>query len=319
MQIGLHIGKYDWAGGAVQIGPTLAAIATTAEAAGLANLWVMDHLFQLGEQFGVVHGPAEGPMLEGYSTIAYLAGVTRRIQLGLLVTAAFYRHPGILAKTVSTIDVLSGGRALLGLGAGWYEREACGLGIPFPPLPERFERLEETLQIVRQMWSGDTSPFEGRYYRLAEPLNQPRPLSQPGPPILIGGGGERRTLRLAAQYADMWNMPIPSPLHLPAFGVLAARGESRAARYSLEVLERKLDILREHCAALGRDEATITKTVVTYLDLGPQGASTAAVIDLCGALAALGFQQLIINLPDAHTLAPIEQLGREIVPAVAAL
>lgn len=317
MQIGLHIGKYAWPGVSAPIGPTLAAIATMAEDAGLASLWVMDHLFQLGEQYGVVHGPAEAPMLEGYSTIAYLAGVTRRIQLGLLVTAAFYRHPGLLAKTVSTIDVLAGGRAVLGLGAGWYEREARGLGIPFPPLPERFERLEETLQIVRKMWAGDTSPFDGRHYRLAEPINQPPPLRTP--PILIGGGGEKRTLRLVAQYADMWNIPIPSPLSLPAFGVLAARGDSRAARYSLDVLARKLEVLRQHCVDLGRDEAAITKTVVTYLDLGPRGAGSAEVIDLCGALAGMGFQQLIVNLPDAHTLAPIEQLGRDVVPAVAAL
>lgn len=319
MQIGLHIGKYAWPGGAAQIGPTLAAIATTAEAAGLASLWVMDHLFQLGEQYGVVHGPAEAPMLEGYSTIAYLAGVTRRIRLGLLVTSAFYRHPGVLAKTISTIDVLAGGRAVLGLGAGWYAREAKGLGIPFPPLRERFERLEETLQIVRKMWSGDTTPFNGHHYQLAEPLNNPQPLSQPGPPILIGGGGERRTLRLVAQYADAWNIPIPSPLSLPAFGVLAARGGSREMRYSLDVLERKLAILRRHCAELGRDDSAITKTVVTYLQLGPQGASAAEVIDLCEALAGLGFRQLIVNLPDAHTLVPIERLGQDILPAVAAL
>lgn len=319
MRVGLHIGKFDWPGGAAQIGPTLAAIATTAEAAGLSSLWVMDHLFQLGEQYGAVHGPVDAPMLEGYSTIAYLAGLTRRISLGLLVTSAFYRHPGILAKTVSTIDVLSGGRAYLGLGAGWFEREARGLGVPFPPLRERFERLEETLQIVRRMWDGDASPFVGRHYQLDEPLNRPAPLRRPGPPILIGGGGERRTLRLVAQYADAWNAVIPSPLDLPEFGVLRAEGEGREARYSLDRLAHKLGVLRRHCEELGRPYESIEKTVVTYLRLGRGGMGPDEAVDLLAALGGLGFSHVIINLPEAHTLEPIELLGRKIAPAVAGL
>src|SRR5262245_54358537 len=178
MRVGLHIGKFHWPGSPGNIGTTLAEIARAADASGFDSLWVMDHLFQLGDQYGLVHGPIDAPMLEGYSTIAYLAGVTQRIRLGILVTCAFYRYPGMLLKTATTVDVLSGGRTYLGLGAGWFEREAAGLGIPFPPLRERFERLEETLQIARHMWAGNRTPFVGKHYQLAEPLNNPQPLSR---------------------------------------------------------------------------------------------------------------------------------------------
>lgn len=316
MHIGLHIGKFDWAGGPASIGPRLAEIARTAEAAGMYSLWVMDHLFQLGTRYGVVHGPVTAPMLEGYSTIAYLAGVTRRIKLGLLVTCPFYRHPGVLVKTASTVDVLAGGRTYLGLGAGWFEREAVGLGISFPPLRERYERLEETVQIARHMWAGNTSAYFGKHYRLEEPLNAPQPLSQPHPPILIGGGGEQKTLRLVARYADACNFVIPSPLSLAEFGDLRAREGGRAARYSLAVLRHKLAVLAEHCAAVGRPYDAIERTVVTYIKLGPGAMSAAEVIDLCGALAELGFSHVIFNVPNVDTLVPLEQLGREIIPVV---
>jgi len=198
MQVGLHITGFSWPDGAAGIGPTLAKTARAADDAGIASISVMDHFFQLGGPFGA----ADEPMLEGYTTLGYLAGLTRRAQLHLLVTGVTYRHPGILAKVVSTLDVLSGGRAALGIGAAWNEREHLGLGVPFPPLAERFERLEETLQIVRQMWSDDNGPYHGKHYQLAEALNAPQPLQRPHPPILVGGGGERKTLRLVARYAD---------------------------------------------------------------------------------------------------------------------
>jgi F420-dependent oxidoreductase-like protein len=319
MHIGLHIGKFDWPGGQATIGQRLAEIAQTADAVGLYSLWVMDHLFQLGTQYGAIHGPIDAPMLEGYSTLAYLAALTRRIRLGLLVACPCFRHPGVLLKTASTVDVLAGGRTYLGLGVGWFAREAVGLGIPFPPLGERYKRLEETLQIARQIWSGDHRPYLGAHYQLLEPINSPQPLSQPHPPILIGGGGERRTLRLVAQYADACNFVIGSPLDQETFGQARARGASRDERYSLGTLRHKLSVLAQHCDAVGRPYDTIERTVVTYIALGPGAMSAAEVIDLCAALAELGFGHVIFNIPDAHTIKPLEQLGRDIIPALRAL
>src|SRR5205085_7858113 len=178
MRIGLQVPSFTWPGGTAEIGARLAQIGRTADDAGFYSLWVMDHFFQIG-----MVGPPENAMLEGYSALSYLAGVTKHVKLGTLVTGVHYRHPGILVKTVTTLDVLSGGRAYLGIGAAWHEREAIGLGVPFPPLGERFRRLEETLQIAHQMWSGSVAPYQGRYYQLAEPLNSPPPLSKPHPPI----------------------------------------------------------------------------------------------------------------------------------------
>src|SRR5207249_6782506 len=201
MKIGLQIPSFTWPGGPSQIAPTLARIGRAAEEAGFASLWVMDHFFQIG-----MVGPPEEPMLEGYSALSYLAGVTRHVKLGTMVTGVTYRYPGILVKTITTLDVLSGGRAYLGIGAAWNEADHVGLGVPFPPLAERFERLEETLQIVHQMWSGDEKPYNGKYYHLARLLNSPQTVQRPHPPILIGGSGERKTLRLVAQYGDACNL-----------------------------------------------------------------------------------------------------------------
>ena len=201
MKIGLQIPSFTWPGGPEKIGRKLAEIARTAEHAGFVSLWVMDHFFQIG---GV--GPVENEMLESYATLAYLAGLTKKVKLGAMVTGVVYRHPGILIKTVTTLDVLSGGRAYLGIGAAWNEQEAHGLGIPFPPLKERFERLEETLQIAHLMWSGKQDPFEGKYYHTRPASQQPATLSKPHPPILIGGMGEKKTLRLVAKYADACNL-----------------------------------------------------------------------------------------------------------------
>jgi F420-dependent oxidoreductase-like protein len=185
MKIGLQVPSFTWPGGPSQLAPLLARIRQTADQAGFASLWVMDHFFQIA----MLGKPAE-PMLEGYSALNFLAAVTKRVRLGTLVTGVIYRYPAILIKTVTALDVLSGGRAYLGIGAAWYEREALGLGIPFPPLRERFERLEETLQIAKHMWSDKTTPYHGKYYQLAEPLNSPQALSKPHPPILVGGAGE---------------------------------------------------------------------------------------------------------------------------------
>jgi F420-dependent oxidoreductase-like protein len=309
MKVGLHIGKFDWPGSPENIGPKLAEIAKTADDAGFFSIWVMDHLFQLGEQYGIIHGPEEGEMLEGYATISYMAGVTKKIKLGLLVSCNFFREPGLLVKTISTIDVLSGGRAYLGLGAGWFERESVGLGFDFPPLKERFTRLEETLQIVKQMWAGDFQPYNGKHYQLAEPINSPQPLTKPRPPILIGGGGEKKTLRLVAQYADACNFVIYSQLE--DAGVLQETREDSLAR-----LDRKMKILEKHCQDVGRPFEEIEKTVVTYIKIAPDATTTDDVKLLCSQLTDMGFDHVIFNMPNVHEIAPLKIMGEEVIPFV---
>jgi len=237
-------------------------------------------------------------MLEGYSALSYLAGLTKRVRLGTLVTGVHYRHPGILVKTVTTLDVLSGGRAYLGIGAGWNEQESRGLGVPFPPLKDRFEQLEEALQIAHQMWKGDRAPFNGKHYQLTDPLNSPPALAQPHPPIMIGGGGEQKTLRLVAQYADACNL---------------------FARMGDDVLRTKLDILRGHCEAVGRPYDAIERTALNTVNIAPSAMSAADVIASCQSLAKLGFQHVIFNMPNVHDLTPLETFGREIIPALADL
>jgi F420-dependent oxidoreductase-like protein len=310
MRVGLPIGKFHWPGSPANIGEKLAEIARTADDMGFYSLWVMDHLFQLGSRYGTFHGPVEAPMLEGYSTISYLAALTRRIKIGLLVTCNSYRDPGLLVKIVSTIDVLSGGRAYLGIGAGWFEREAKGLGIAFPSLRERFERLEETLQIAKQMWAGNVKSFEGKHYQLAEPLNNPQPLSKPHPPILIGGGGEKKTLRLVAKYADACNFVIGTTLK-EAGDLIESREKS------LEYLRRKLAVLEQHCSDIGQSYNYIEKTVATYIKLAPDAMDTTEVIELCRQLADLGFQHVIFNMPNVHEIKPLEIIGNEVIPTVA--
>src|SRR5437763_5390691 len=225
MDLELHLSRFDWAGGPSGIGPGVADLARRAEAIGVRTLSFMDHYFQMDWM-----APAEDPMLEGYTALGFVAGCTDRLRLRLLVTGVTYRHPGLLAKTVTTLDVVSGGRAELGIGGAWYEREHRGLGVPFPPVAERLERLEEAIQICNQMWSDDDGPFEGRHYRLEETLCSPPPVSRPRPRILIGGAGERKTLRLVAQYADACNI----------FG-------------GVDEITHKLDVLRRHCGDVGRD------------------------------------------------------------------
>ena len=221
MKLGVHLVNFSLSGGPETIGPTLAATGRAAEEAGLDNLSFMDHYLQLEFLAG-----AEDPMLEGYTALGFLAAHTTSVELQLLMTGVTYRHPGLLAKIVSTLDVLSGGRAALGIGAAWYEREHRALGVPFPPLAERFERLEETLQIVHQMWGADDGPFQGTHYQLAETINSPQPLRRPHPPIMVGGGGEQKTLRLVAKYADACNV-FAGAGNGPERGGAQARGAAR--------------------------------------------------------------------------------------------
>ena len=277
----------------------LAEIARTVDEQGFASIWVMDHFFQIGtadRSRGL--GPAEDEMLESYSALAYMAGFTKRATLGALVTGVIYRYPGLLVKTVTTLDVLSGGRAVLGLGAAWNEREAHGLGVPFPPVKERFERLEEALQIAKQMWSDNNGPYIGKYFQLAETLCIPQPVTKPRPPILIGGIGEKKTLRLVAQYADACNI---------------------FARMGNNTVQRKLDILKRHCEKVGRDYNEIEKTTLSNVHLAPGRMTAKDVIEECRDLAALGVQHCIFNMPNVQDIKPLEIFGREIIPVVAGL
>lgn len=294
MKLGLQIVRFDWPGYPANIGSKLAEIGKTADAAGFDSIWVMDHFFQMDmPDMGL---KPEEPMLDGYTALSYLAAVTERARLGTMVTGINYRHAGHLLKIVSNLDVLSGGRANLGIGAGWYEREAKGLGFPFPPLKERFERLEEVLQIVKQVWSGDFSAYEGQHFQLAEPMNNPQPLSKPHPPILIGGAGEKKTLRLVAQYADACNL---------------------FAFMSNEELSRKLDVLKRHCDDVGRDHNEIEKTALGFVALGEGGMSVPEVITMCRGLADAGIDTFIFSMGNVHDITPIETIGREVIPAVA--
>jgi F420-dependent oxidoreductase-like protein len=293
MRIGLQVPNFSWNGGPAELGAKLVEIARAADQAGFASLWVMDHFFQIP-----MVGEAEMEMLEGYSTLGFLAGATRNVKLGTLVTGITYRHPGVLAKTISTLDVLSGGRAYLGIGAAWFDREHRGLGVPFPPLAERFERLEETLQIVRQMWSDDAGPYRGRHYQLAETLCVPAPLSRPHPPILIGGLGERKTLRLVARYADACNL----------FDFIGPKE-----------LARKLDVLRRHCDDEKRPYDEIEKTTLGTALLVEGRQSPGDIVGHCETLAGLGIQHAIFNLPNVDAISPLTTFGEEIIPAVAGL
>lgn len=293
MKFGLQVPNFTWKDGAGSIGPCLAEIATTADQGGFDSLWVMDHFFQIPNV-----GQVDEPMLESYSALSFMAAHTKRARLGTMVTGVIYRHPGILVKTVSTLDVLSGGRAYLGIGAAWNEYESHGLGIPFPPVKERFERLEETLQIATQMWSGQVGSFEGKYYHLEQTLNRPQPISKPHPPILIGGTGEKRTLRLVAKYADACNL----------FG-----------RLGPEVLGRKLDILKRHCDEVGREYAEIEKTVLDTVNLSEGNTTPAQLVDHCKQLNKMGFQHVIVNMPNVSEIKPLEIIARQVIPEIRAL
>ena len=289
MRIGLQVPSFTWPGGAPKIAATLADIARTADDAGFYSLWVMDHFFQIH-----MVGPKEQEMLEGYTTLGYLAAVTKKVKLGTMVTGVTYRYPGILVKSMTTLDVLSGGRGYFGIGAAWNEEESKGLGTPFPPLGTRFELLEEALQIAKQMWSDNNGPYHGKHNQLAETLCVPQPISRPYPPILVAGGGEKKTLRLVAQYADACNL----------FGDPAT-------------VKAKLDILKQHCVDVGRDYNSIEKTTLGTVHLAPGKMTAKDVIAQCKAMSDIGVQHVLFNLPNVHELKPLEIFGKEIIPAVA--
>jgi F420-dependent oxidoreductase-like protein len=290
VKLGLHISNFTWPEGPARLGPVLADIASSADRAGFERISVMDHVWQIQ-----VQGPPEWEMLEAYTTLGFLAAHTSTAKLLTLVTGVTYRDPGLLAKIVTTLDVLSGGRAVLGIGAAWNEEESKGLGLFFPSTKERFERLEETLRVCRQMFDGDDSPFEGRHYRLSRTLNSPAPLSRPRLPILVGGGGEKKTLRLVAQYADGCNL-FPS-----------------------NEVQHKLDVLKQHCEDVGRDYDEIEKTVLYRFDLGENGERVGDIIEDLRGLAALGFTVGHGTLRNAWDTKQFEIFAKEIVPAAEAL
>jgi F420-dependent oxidoreductase-like protein len=296
MKLGIAVADFSWPGGPDSIGPTLSRVARAADEAGLDSLWVMDHFFQIR----ITGRPPEDPMLEAYATLGFLAGQTSRIRLGTMVTSVAYRHPGVLIKSATALDVLSGGRLIFGVGAGapfnpepqgpGTSSEVEGLGIPFPSLAERFERLEEVLQIAHQMWRGDESPYEGRHYRLVRPLNSPNSVQRPHPPILIGGSGEQKTLRLVARYADACNL-----FDLPGSGFA-------------DNLRHKLRVLREHCDAENRDYSDIEKTVTSFFDPGDPP------LDHLRELADLGIDHVVASMPG-----PWDERAIETVASLAAV
>jgi len=287
MQIGLQIPDFTRPEGPATLGAALADVARTADDAGFDWVAVMDHFFQIGSV-----GPADHDMLEAYTTLGFLAAHTSHAKLVTLVTGVHYRTAGLLAKTITTLDVLSGGRAWLGIGAGWNEEESRGLGFGFPPVATRFEQLEETLQICLRMWEGDQSPYKGKHFDLERPLNVPQALQRPHPPIMIGGGGEKKTLRYVAKYADACNL------------------------FGTPDVGHKLDVLKEHCEREGRDYDSITKTVYYRFDTS---AGAQKIVDDLGALAELGFQGALGVVMDVYSIKPLEIIGSEVIPAVASL
>ena len=289
MKVGLHISDFTWDGGAEELRFRLADIAQRAELAGVDRISVMDHVWQIGPI-----GPPEHEMLEAYTALGWLAAKTERVKLLTMVTAVVYREPGLLAKAMTTLDVLSGGRSILGIGAAWNEDEARGLGLPFPPTAERFERLEEAILICKQMWSGSDAPFEGRHYHLARTLNSPQVLSRPHPPILIGGAGEKKTLRLVARYADACNIAVYDP--------------AQAAH--------KLEVLREHCVTEGRDYGEIEKTAQTRFDLGENGENVQRTIEGLHEVAEMGFTVAHGSLLGVSKNRQFDLFAERIIPAL---
>jgi F420-dependent oxidoreductase-like protein len=287
VRIGIHYANFTHPDWDTRLAHRLTETARVADQGGASLFTVMDHWFQM-ENLG---GPSE-PMLEGYTTLGYLAGQTENVRLSLLVTGTTYRHPGLLAKIVTTLDVLSRGRAMLGIGAAWYDREHAGLGVPFPSTAERFERLEETLQVVGQMWSADDGAYEGKHYRLAETVNVPPPVQRPHPPILIGGSGERKTLRMVAQYADACNLFGESP----------------------DVVRHKLEVLRRHCDDLGRDYDSIEKTMIA---MGDPVADTDAFLASMGEYAALGISLITLMPPTDDPVGWTATVCEDVAPRLA--
>jgi len=290
VKIGLQINDFTWSGGAKEIGPTLGKIARSADQAGFDLIGVMDHFFQIGSL-----GPPEREMLEAYTTLGYLAANTSRARLLTIVTGAVYRYPGVIAKIVTTLDVLSGGRGMLGIGAGWNEYEAKSLGIPFPPVAERFDWLEDTLRLCLQMWKGDESRLDGKKFVFERPLNSPQSVTRPHPPIMIGGMGEQKTLRLVAKYANACNLfPTPQVAH-------------------------KLDVLKRHCEREKRNYDEIEKTTMFHFDVGDRGENVGQIVQRLRGLSRMGFTTAIGGVKDVSKIKPLEVMARELIPAVAAI
>jgi len=292
MKIGLHVPVFAWPGGPEALADHLANVARAAEQAGFGQITVMDHYFALA--------PDEGyrlPMLEAYTALGFIAGVTATIRLGVQVTGVTYRHPGILIKSMTTLNVLSKGRAFFGIGAAWFEKEHHAFGVPFPPLKERFERLEETLQLAHQAFRGDASPFRGRYYQLEEPFLSPMPVTRPRPRIQVGGSGERKTLRMVAQYGDACHINAPDP--------------SAAAH--------KLEVLREHCRAVGRNYDEIEIIGGLRVNVEQDGSNADQVVELASGLGEAGFDMVTMALPEVYNLKAIEVLGERVIPRVASI
>jgi F420-dependent oxidoreductase-like protein len=291
VKLGLQLNSFDWPGGPQRFANTLAEIARTAEGCGFDRIGVADHLWQ----HPIMGGP-EANEPECYTMLSFVAANTERIKLTAMVSGVHFRYPAVLVQSVTTLDVLSGGRAALGVGSGHYEEETKGLGIPFPPLKERFEMLEETVQIALRMWSGergDERPFEGKHYRLERPLNLPQSISRPHPPIMIAGDGERKTLPLVARYAEACSLrPKPE-------------------------IPRKLDVLRKHCQEESRDYEQIEKTCAFALDVGERGETAGELIEQLRWLSGMGIETVIGVVPQVYRITPLEIIGREVIPAIA--
>ncbi len=288
MKFGLQVNQFTWPGGAAAIGPTLARVVRTADDAGFDSIWVMDHFFQIR---GL--GPPEAPMLEGQTALGFIAAHTDRARIGLMVGGVHYRPPGLWIKMTTTLDVLSGGRAWFGIGAAWNVHESNGLGFPFPPLKERFEWLEDTLQMAHAMWSegsGTHEAFEGRHLTATHLINSPQSMSRPRVPIMVGGGGEQKTLRLVAQYADACNIFGRSP----------------------EFVAGKFEVLRGHCERLGRPYDEIERTVLTSIDLETE--ATDAVVERFGGLAEAGAQHVIFSVRGVADTTRLERIATEVLP-----
>lgn len=294
MHIGLQIPSFKYPGGTAAIRPKLKEIVTTAEASGFYSLWVMDHYYQIKGLFGEAY---TDPMLESYATLGYFAGLTEKAYLGVLVTGVIYRHPAVLMKMVNTVDILAGGRTYFGIGAAWYEAEAIGNGIPYPSTSERFEQLEDSLQLAKALWPTDEIAFAGKHYSAPAITNNPRPLSTPHPRIMIGGTGPKKTLSMVARYADACNI---------------------GDWVGTENMQKALDTLKEHCDKLGRDYDTIEKTSLCTVNLSDKD-TVAGTINRIKQLSVMGFTHVIFNMPDVYKIAPLETFAREIIPAVADL
>jgi F420-dependent oxidoreductase-like protein len=291
MKIGLQIPSFKYPGGTAAIRPKLKEIVTTAEESGFYSLWVMDHYYQIKGLFGEAY---TDPMMESYTTLGYFAGLTEKAYLGVLVTGVIYRHPAVLMKMVNTLDVLSGGRAYLGIGAAWYEDEAKGFGIPYPSTSERFELLEDNLQLAKALWSGEEVSFEGQHLSAPAITNNPRPLSQPHPRIMIGGTGPNKTLRMVAQYADACNI---------------------GDWVGVENMQKALDKLKEHCETLGRDYDSIEKTSLGTVHLSGKD-TVDSVLKRIKVVSEMGFTHCIFNMPDLYEITPLKTFAKEIIPVV---